>query len=98
MERGVVEELSVFDNISHWQVENEPLVGVSDKIEVDPSLVAKEVEAIRKADANKRPVILNHAGVGFYDRKWQKLLPILQKGDVFGANAFFKTKGIDLFS
>lgn len=98
MDARVVEELSTFDNISYWQVENEPLVGVADKIEIDPSFIAKEVEVVRNADSQKRPVILNHAGVGVYDRSWRKLLPILREGDVFAANAFFKTKGIDLFS
>ena len=98
IDEKVVRELSVYDNIVYWQVENEPLIGNVNRWKIDPSLIAKEVETVRQADPKKRPIILNHAAVGFYDRSWQKLLPILSSGDVFAANAFFKTKGTDLFN
>src|SRR3990167_8902010 len=94
----VVEELSVYDNIAYWQVENEPLVGNVNKWKIDSSLVAAEVEIVRTTDSKKRPIILNHAATGFYDNSWKKLLPILKPGDVFAVNAFFKTKGTDLIS
>jgi len=94
----VVEELSVYDNIAYWQVENEPLVGNVNKWKIDSSLLAAEVEVVRTTDSKKRPIILNHAATGFYDNSWKKLLPILKLGDVFAVNAFFKTKGTDLVS
>lgn len=96
IDREVVEVLARWDNIIFWQVENEPLIGNVNRWKIDASLVAAEVDTVRAADFKKRPVILNHAGVGFYDASWKDLLPILQKGDVFAVNAFFKTKGIDL--
>ncbi|OGD86078.1 hypothetical protein A2696_02640 [Candidatus Curtissbacteria bacterium RIFCSPHIGHO2_01_FULL_41_13] len=96
IDKKVVGELSSYDNIIYWQVENEPLIGNVNKWKIDSSLIAKEVEIVKQADFKKRPVILNHAAVGFYDKSWQKLLPILQPNDVFAVNTFFKTKGTDL--
>lgn len=98
IDEEVVRELSAFDNIIFWQVENEPLVGNVNKWKIDPSLVAEEAEVVRKTDPKDRPIILNHAATGFYDNSWQALLPILKEGDVFAVNAFFKTKGTDLIS
>ncbi len=98
IDRKVVEALSAYDNIAYWQVENEPLVGNVNKWKIDPGLIAKEVEIVRSVDPQKRPIILNHAAVGFYDRSWLQLLPILKPGDVFAVNAFFKTKGKDLIT
>lgn len=96
--KSVVRELSNYDNIIFWQVENEPLIGNVNRWKIDPGLIAAEVEAVRSTDPKNRPIILNHAAVGFYDTSWQKLLPILKKEDVFAVNAFFKTKGIDIFN
>lgn len=98
IDKSVVRELSSFDNIIFWQVENEPLIGNVNRWKIDPTLVAAEVEVVRKTDPKKRPIILNHAATGFYDKSWQELLPILAPGDVFAVNAFFKTKGTDLFN
>jgi len=96
IDQKIVKELSVYDNISYWQVENEPLIGNVNKLKIDPTLVAAEVEIVRKTDLKKRPIILNHAATGFYDQSWKELLPILKTGDIFAVNAFFKTKGKDL--
>ena len=96
IDEKVVQELSAFDNIIYWQVENEPLVGNVNKWKIDPSLVSKEVDVVRESDTKRRPIILNHAATGFYDTSWKKLLPSLKEGDVFAINAFFKTKGTDL--
>ena len=96
IDKKIVEELSTYDNIVYWQVEKEPLIGNVNKWKIDSSLVAAEVEIVRSADRQKRPIILNHAATGFYDQSWRKLLPILKPGDVFAVNAFFKTKGTDL--
>jgi len=96
IDKKVVGELSLYDNIIYWQVENEPLIGNVNRWKIDSSLIAKEVEVVRGSDRLKRPIILNHAATGFYDRSWQALLPILKEGDIFAVNAFFKTKGTDL--
>lgn len=96
--RKVVEELAKYDNIIYWQVENEPLIGNVNKWKIDPRLIAQEVAIVRQTDPKKRPIILNHAAVGFYDSSWHQLLPILKPGDVFAVNAFFKTKGTDLIT
>ena len=98
IDKKVVLELSPFDNIAFWQVENEPFVGNVNKWKIASSLVVKEAEVVRKTDPKNRPIILNHAATGFYDNSWQALLPILKEGDVFAVNAFFKTKGTDLIS
>ena len=98
VDRAVVKKLSVYDNIIYWQVENEPLIGNVNRWKFDPDLIATEVEVVRQNDPKKRPVILNHAATGFNDTSWKELLPILKVGDVFAVNAFFKTKGTDLFS
>ena len=74
------------------------MIGNVNKWKIDPSLVAKEVDVVRKADPKNRPIILNHAATGFYDNSWQTLLSILKEGDVFAVNAFFKTKGTYLIS
>ena len=96
--RKVVESLAPYDNIIAWQVENEPLIGNVNRWKIDTSLIKAEVEVVRLADPAHRPIILNHAATGFYDRSWQTLLPILKPGDIFAVNAFFKTKGTDLFN
>ena len=98
IDHKVVSELSQYDNIIYWQVENEPLIGNINKWKIDPSLVSAEVEFVRNSDPQKRPVILNHAATGFYDKSWRSLLSILKPGDVFAVNAFFKTKGKDLIT
>jgi len=98
IDRKVVEELATFDNIAYWQVENELLIGNVNKWKIEQNLIVAEVETVRRSDLLKRPIILNHAATGFYDKSWQELLPILKEGDVFAVNAFFKTKGADLIS
>jgi len=98
MDKKVVKELSAFDNIIYWQVENEPLVGNVNKWKIDPSLISQEADVVRQSDSKHRPIILNHAATGFYDNSWRRLLPILKKGDVFAVNAFFKTKGTDFIT
>lgn len=96
--RQVVETLAPYDNIISWQVENEPLIGNVNRWKIDTSLIEAEVEVVRSADSKHRPIILNHAATGFYDKSWQTLLLILKPGDIFAVNAFFKTKGTDLFN
>src|SRR3989344_7193040 len=55
IDEKVVQELSAFDNIIYWQVENEPLVGNVNKWKIDPSLVSKEVDVVRESDTKPRP-------------------------------------------
>lgn len=98
IDRKLVEKLSVYDNISHWQVENEPFLANVNNWKITPELVGREVEVVRSADPKKRPIILSHVGPAVFDRKWEKLEPFLKGGDVLGVNAYFKTQGINLFS
>ena len=98
IDRKVVETLAQYDNIIFWQVENEPLIGNVNRLKIDLSLIAAEVAVVRSTDPKKRPVILNHAATGFWDNSWKELLSILKPGDVFSVNAFFKTKGKDIFN
>lgn len=98
VDKKVVQELSRYANIIFWQVENEPLIGNVNKWKIEPSLIKAEVEVVRKTDPKNRPIILNHAAVGFYDTSWHDLMAILKKGDVFAVNAFFKTKGTDILT
>lgn len=98
VDRQVVESLAIYDNIIAWQVENEPLIGNVNKWKIDPALITAEVEIVRQTDPLARPIILNHAATGFYDQSWKELLSILKPGDIFAVNAFFKTKGTDLFN
>lgn len=98
IDQKVVEALSGYENIIAWQVENEPLIGNVNRWKIDPSLIAAEVEVVRQFDPRVRPIILNHAATGFYDQSWKELLSILKPGDIFAVNAFFKTKGTDLFN
>jgi hypothetical protein len=98
IDRKLVEKLAAYDNISHWQVENEPLLANVNNWKITPELVGREVEIVRSADPKKRPIILSHVGPAVFDRKWKKLEPFLKEGDILGVNAYFKTQGINLFS
>ena len=98
IDRRLVEELSKYTNISHWQVENEPLLGDERGISVSVDLVKREVETIRKADLLRRPIIVNHPAGWYFDRQWLDLLSILEVGDVYSTNAYFKTKGTHLIA
>lgn len=93
IDKMVVLELSKYPNVSHWQVENEPLLGDERGISVSVDLVKKEIEAVKSSDPAKRPVIVNHPAGWYFDKKWQDLLSILEAGDVYSTNAYFKTKG-----
>lgn len=94
----VVKELSGYDNISYWQVENEPFLANVNNWKIDRSLLLAEVSKVRVTDPYGRAIILNHAGPSVIDRRWQALIPLLQKNDGFGVNAYFKTQGTYLFS
>lgn len=98
VDRKLVEELSKYSNISHWQVENEPLLGDPRGVSVSVDLVKKEVDVVRVADSARRPIIVNHPAGWYFDRKWQDLLSILEPGDVYSTNAYFKTKGSHLIA
>lgn len=94
----VVKELSGYDNIAFWQVENEPFLANVNNWKIDRSLLLAEVSTVRVADPYGRPVILNHVGPSAFDRRWHGLIPILQNVDGFGVNAYFKTQGTYLLS
>ena len=96
--KKLVEALSKYDNISHWQVENEPFLANVNNWKIDESLIKAEVEVVRSADFKKRPIILNHVGPSVFDKSYKPLFSILETGDVFGVNAYFKTQGVYLAS
>ncbi|MBI3282803.1 cellulase family glycosylhydrolase [Candidatus Curtissbacteria bacterium] len=98
IDRKVVEQLAQFDNISHWQIENEPFLANINNIKIDKSLIAAEVRAVRTADSKRRPIILSHVGPATIDGRWRLLLDLLQPGDVLAVNAYFKTQGVYLLS
>lgn len=96
IDRKVIRDLSGYDNIAYWQIENEPLTGNINNWKIDPSLIEAEIETVRGSDPGKRPIILNHVAAPSYDRRYKKLLDILKPGDVLGVGAYFKTQGVDL--
>lgn len=94
----VVRALASFDNISHWQVENEPYAANIRNLKIDKSLIEKEVEVVRSADPRARPIILNHVGPATVDRRWKPLLNLLKPDDILSVNAYFKTQGVYLLA
>lgn len=98
IDRRVVEELSKYSSISHWQIENEPFTPGGNGWTVDLSLIAEELNTVRAADSKKRPIILSHVGPAVFDLRWKMLLAILEDGDVLGVNAYFKTQAPHLVS
>jgi hypothetical protein len=79
-------------------VENEPYLANVNNWKIEDSLIAAEIDVVRKGDPKKRPVILSHVGPAVFDRKWKRLAGHLQPGDVVGVNAYFKTQGTNLFA
>lgn len=98
IDKKVVERLSKYDNISYWQVENEPYLANVNNWKIGEDLIRAEIATVRNADPARRPIILNHVGPAIFDREWKGLLELLQEGDAFSANAYFKTQGIHLFA
>ena len=98
IDKKVVRELSKYDNISHWQVENEPFLANVNNWKIDESLLSAEIEVVRENDPKMRPVILNHVGPAVFDKRYKSLLSLLLPGDVFGVNAYFKTQGVYLMA
>ena len=98
VDRAVVIELSKYENVAYWQVENEPLLANVNNWKIGEDLVKAEVELVRSTDPKRRPIILNHVGPAVFDKKYRELLPLLLPGDVFGVNTYFKTQGTYLFS
>lgn len=96
--RKIIKRLEKHDNISHWQIENEPHLANVDNLKIDKSLIFEEVKTVRDEDDLKRPVILNHVGPPSFDREWRSLVDLLNDSDSFGVNAYFKTQGTNLFS
>lgn len=96
--RKLVTKLSKYENISHWQVENEPFLANINNLKIDIDLLSKEVDVARRNDIGGRPVILSHVGPAVFDREWKELVGLLKEGDVLGVNAYFKTQGVNLFS
>lgn len=98
VDKKVIEELMKYENITHWQVENEPLLGNINNWHIDKSLLIEEIKQVRKLDTRSRPIIINHVGPSIFDNQWKGLSDLLEPGDVFGANAYYKTQGVDLIA
>ncbi len=98
VDKMVVSELSSYDNIAYWQVENEPFLANVNNWKIDKSVLLMEMSAVRKADPYGRPIILNHVGPAALDGRWKGLVALLGGNDVIGVNAYFKTQGTYLFS
>ncbi len=96
--KRVVERLSKYENISYWQIENEPYLANVNNWKIGQDLISAEISAVRDADPEHRPIILNHVGPAIFDREWTGLLNLMEKGDAFSANAYFKTQGVHLFA
>lgn len=79
--QAVVEEFMVYDNITHWQVENEFfLVTFGFCSEPDPEFLKEEIALIKNLD--DRPILVTDSGeLGNWSR-------IAQYGDVFGATLY----------
>lgn len=98
LDRKLVTTLSKYDNISYWQVENEPYLANVNGWKIERDLIAAEIDIVREADIKKRPIILNHVGPTIFDNQYKQLLPLLMPQDVFSVNAYFKTQGVNLFA
>lgn len=77
-----VNHFKVFDNITAWQVENEPFFPFSEECPVIPArLIRQEVELVKKLD--NRPVVLTDSG------EWGLWLPSGWAGaDIFGSTMY----------
>ncbi len=98
VDKKLVDALWVYDNISYWQVENEPFLANVNNMKIMPDLLAAEVAAVRAADPLKRPIILNSDGPSFFNSQWKNVFDILKPGDVFGISTYFKIQGTNLFA
>lgn len=98
IDKKVVEQLAGFENISHWQIENEPFLASINNLKIASSLIAREIKVVKEADPKRRPIILNHVGPAAFDKRHRRLLELLSAGDVLGINAYFKTQGVDLLA
>ncbi len=94
----VVSHFSKYDNVFYWQIENEPFLPNVNKYRIDKSLIAREIKIVRDYDPKKRPVILTSDGPTVFNSRWKDLFPLLNRGDAFGTNAYFKTQGTYLAS
>ncbi len=96
MDKKVVGELSAYDNIVYWQVENEPLLANIDQITVDEGLISEEIAAVRSVDSKKRPIALSNAARASYDKNYKKLLGLMSPGDILFVNAYFTTQNANI--
>ena len=98
IDKKLVGELSGYDNIVYWQVENEPFLANVNNWKIDKNLLAAEIDVVRNTDAKKRPIILTTASHPSFDKRYEPLLELLKPEDVLGTSAYFKIKGVYLFA
>lgn len=96
IDKKVVSKLAKYENISHWQIENEPYLPDENRIRIDKSLLLAEISVVRDTDPKRRPVILTD-DIGLLDNDYKQFIGLLSQGDVFGVNGYFKTQGTELF-
>lgn len=78
-----VSQLKVYDNITMWQVENEPMFPFGECQKQYKETVEKEVSVVRKLDS--RPILIQDSGEGGY---WR---PNYLMGDYLGISMYRKT-------
>jgi len=98
IDRKLIEELRGYENISYWQIENEPFTPNENGWTLSENLIREEIKVVRDADSVNRPIILSHVGPAVFDLRFQKLLKLLEPGDVLGVNAYFKTQAPNLIN
>lgn len=94
----VVAELSTFDNIAYWQVENEPFLANVNNWKIDHEFLGVETAVVRQADSKKRPIILTSEGALSLIGRWKSFFDLLKPNDIFGVNAYFSSQGTTLFA
>ncbi len=92
-DKKVVEELSAYESISYWQVENEPFLGNVNGWKIGKDLLSAEVSQVRLADPKHRSIILNSYGPPTWDKSYLPLFDLLKPGDIFAVNAYLKSQG-----
>jgi len=94
-DRQIIKSLSKYDNISFWQVENEP--SISDVgFSVSTEFVKKEAQLVKAEDPKKRPILVSFQTEFGFRSFYTPLLLILEKDDAISFNMFLKTQTITL--
>ena len=77
-----IKELKSYDNITMWQVENEPFFKFGECDYIDKEDVQAEIAIVRRIDDKKRPILVQDSGEGGY---W---FPTYSLGDYLGISMY----------